>query len=295
MDAEVIEASIRAPVNIIPPNVTRQRTTLVLLLLPLLEDFLLRIIHTRGLCNPAYTMLATPTISTPYDPFGRTDSQELSAPPRFPHTRAQLTAIARQYRPLDNYDDDNEDDSGRVTSSLVARVASLLDAEREEDLKNLLKETFGPNMDDEEVSRSCAIVAWASHCLCAARAACSRSHAPSPRRRRQRPLRLPDADPPPHLPPFVPGLVALHPRHRASGYPELCSGLAARTARLCGPRLMDAPHRSRAGPRVACGRLLIDPLAASRREIQPGGPPGMFRFRHSPAVRTLDLPSGTAA
>ena len=102
-------------------------------------------------------MLAPPVISVPNDLQARPDSQaatphELSAPPRFPHTRAQLTAIARQYRPLDNYDDENEDDPSRVTSALVARVASLLDAEREEDLKNLLKDTFGPGIDDEEVS-----------------------------------------------------------------------------------------------------------------------------------------------
>lgn len=103
-------------------------------------------------------MLAPPAISVPNDLHARPDSQaasapqELSAPPRFPHTRAQLTAIARQYRPLDNYEDDNDDDSSRVSSALVARVASLLDAEREEDLKNLLRDTFGPAIDDEEVS-----------------------------------------------------------------------------------------------------------------------------------------------
>ena len=58
-------------------------------------------------------MLAPPTISMPNDPLARTDlhtPQELSAPLRFPHTRAQLTAIARQYRPLDNFDDDNDDE-----------------------------------------------------------------------------------------------------------------------------------------------------------------------------------------
>lgn len=103
-------------------------------------------------------MLAPPAISVPSDLQARPGSQaaaatpqELSAPLRFPHTRAQLTAIARQYRPLDNYDDENDDDPSRVTSALVTRVASLLDAEREEDLKNLLKETFGPGIDEDEV------------------------------------------------------------------------------------------------------------------------------------------------
>lgn len=105
-------------------------------------------------------MLAPPAISVPNDPLSRPDSrtgvatpQELSAPPRFPHTRAQLTSIARQYRPLDTYDEEVDDDSNRVSSALVARVASLLDAEREEDLKNLLRDTFGPAIDDDEVSR----------------------------------------------------------------------------------------------------------------------------------------------
>lgn len=108
-------------------------------------------------------MLAPPAISAPNDPLVRSDSQaaaatqtpqELSAPLRFPHIRAQLTAIARQYRPLDTYDDEIDDDSNRLSSALVARVVSLLDGEREEDLKNLLRDTFGPAIDDEEVGYS---------------------------------------------------------------------------------------------------------------------------------------------
>jgi hypothetical protein len=105
-------------------------------------------------------MLAPPTITMPFDYTLRSASpalstpQELSAPPRFPHTRAQLTAIARQYRPLDNYDDDNDGGSSGISSALVARVASLLDAEREEDIKNLLRDSFGPSIDDDEVCLS---------------------------------------------------------------------------------------------------------------------------------------------
>ncbi|KAJ3555516.1 hypothetical protein NM688_g2531 [Phlebia brevispora] len=104
-------------------------------------------------------LAATPTISVPSDSAGRSDTlaistpHELSAPPRFPHTRAQLTAIARQYRPLDNYDDDNDDDSSRITSAFVTRVAALLDSEHEEELKVLLKDTFGPSIEDEELSQ----------------------------------------------------------------------------------------------------------------------------------------------
>ena len=104
--------------------------------------------------DPASTIRSvTPTISTP---------QELSAPPRFPHTRAQLTSIARQYRPLDNYDDELDDGTNRITSAFVARVASLLEDEREDELKTLLKDTFGPTMDDEEVRRSCICACWYS-------------------------------------------------------------------------------------------------------------------------------------
>lgn len=105
-------------------------------------------------------MLAPPTISVPFDPALRavtptiSTPQELSAPPRFPHTRAQLTSIARQYRPLDNYDDDIDDGSNRITSAFVARVASLLGDEREDELKTLVKDTFGPSIEDEEV-RAC--------------------------------------------------------------------------------------------------------------------------------------------
>ncbi|CAL1714930.1 unnamed protein product [Somion occarium] len=107
-------------------------------------------------------MLHPPSISVPFDSSSRPDSpwstasapRELSVHPRFPHTRAQLSAIARQYRPSDHYDDDPDaDDSSPVTSTLVTRVASLLDNEHEDELKELLKETFGPSIDDEELSQ----------------------------------------------------------------------------------------------------------------------------------------------
>jgi len=71
--------------------------------------------------------------------------------PKFPHTRAQLSSIARQHKPLDNYDTDAEgDDFGRVTSSFVSKVVALLDNEHEDELKALLKDTYA--MDDETVS-----------------------------------------------------------------------------------------------------------------------------------------------
>jgi hypothetical protein len=67
----------------------------------------------------------------------------------FPHTRAQLVAIARQYKPLptDAYDPDPDD--MRVPTELVEQVVSLLHDEQEDDLKSLLKAAYG--LDDETV------------------------------------------------------------------------------------------------------------------------------------------------
>lgn len=101
-------------------------------------------------------MLAPPIISIPAPSSDISDSGSLSghdsaAQPKFPHTRAQLSAIARQYRSVDAYDHDADGDDLRVNAVLVGRVAVLLDNEREDDLKTLLKETFG-HIDEEEVS-----------------------------------------------------------------------------------------------------------------------------------------------
>lgn len=73
---------------------------------------------------------------------------------KFPHTRAQLAAIGRQHRPsVDNYENDVEpEDHGRVDSSYVTKVVGLLDEEREDELKSLLKDTY--SVDDETVSCS---------------------------------------------------------------------------------------------------------------------------------------------
>lgn len=84
---------------------------------------------------------------------GISDSRSPSEPSatKFPHTRAQLSAIARQHRPLDSYDNDGEtEDHTRLNSSYVTKVVGLLDEEREDELKALLKETY--NVDDDTVS-----------------------------------------------------------------------------------------------------------------------------------------------
>jgi hypothetical protein len=76
---------------------------------------------------------------------GDTDPPSAS---KFPHTRAQLSAIVRQHNPQL----DHSDDYARISSSFVTKVVGLLDEENEDELKSLLKTTYG--MDDETVSAS---------------------------------------------------------------------------------------------------------------------------------------------
>ncbi|KAJ3754135.1 hypothetical protein EV360DRAFT_52192 [Lentinula raphanica] len=73
---------------------------------------------------------------------------------KFPHTRAQLAAFSRQYKASDSYDSDAEggDELARVPSTLVNRVVSLLVDEHEDELKDLLKETYG--VDDQTVEHN---------------------------------------------------------------------------------------------------------------------------------------------
>jgi len=58
---------------------------------------------------------------------------------RWPHTRAQLQAIAR------NYEHDAD-----LDPALVTTVVELLKSENEDELKRLLKDSY-PAMDDETV------------------------------------------------------------------------------------------------------------------------------------------------
>ncbi|KAF8199165.1 hypothetical protein BJ912DRAFT_951130 [Pholiota molesta] len=72
---------------------------------------------------------------------------------KFPHTRAQLSAFARQYKPAEAYESDAEQDEyGRVPQSLVNEVVSLLVEEREDELKGLLKRTY--LMDEESIEQN---------------------------------------------------------------------------------------------------------------------------------------------
>jgi len=71
------------------------------------------------------------------------ESVSLPSSTRFPHTRAQLSAIARLYKPADSGDNDAD-------PSLVAKVVGLLDHEHEDELKTLLKASFA-GIDDDMV------------------------------------------------------------------------------------------------------------------------------------------------
>ncbi|CAK5273876.1 unnamed protein product [Mycena citricolor] len=72
----------------------------------------------------------------------------------FPHTRAQLVSIARQYKPIpsDAFDEALDDDVTRVPTELVDQVITCLRDEQEDSLKSLLKTAYG--MDDEMVEQA---------------------------------------------------------------------------------------------------------------------------------------------
>ena len=98
---------------------------------------------------PSISLLRpTSSLSSFSDSASLHNDHDQTGTPRFPHTRAQLAAIARLYKP-DAFTGDAEGDHNSISSSLVARVVSLLDGEREDELKGLLKDMFGPIGEDE--------------------------------------------------------------------------------------------------------------------------------------------------
>ncbi|KAG6856661.1 hypothetical protein H0H87_002038 [Tephrocybe sp. NHM501043] len=96
--------------------------------------------------------LTLPLTANTYDSGSMSDSGAESMP-KFAHTRAQLSAIARQHKPLETYDNSADpEEFNRVSSSFVNRVVALLVDEQEEELKGLLQSTYG--MDDETVEQN---------------------------------------------------------------------------------------------------------------------------------------------
>ena len=88
-------------------------------------------------------------------------STSLAAVPKFSHTLAHLSTIAREFKAIDNsgfeIDQDHEADDAaepaKMGTTLVKQVVALLDDENEEGLKDVLKDAF-PGLDDDSVSRS---------------------------------------------------------------------------------------------------------------------------------------------
>jgi hypothetical protein len=179
--------------------------------------------------------MAMPVYHMAYDPLStnapyNNSLQEL--PPgnvgKFPHTRAQLSAIARQYKPLDVYDSDAEaDEYNRVPQSIVNEVVSLLVDEREDELKTLLKTNYV--MDDESVC--CGF--FMSYCYMLTgslgRAERAGPDAQASRRYCWRAVPLPNSDAPPHFEAIVPRIHKLISTISCSSrHSIVCTALTAR-------------------------------------------------------------------
>lgn len=80
--------------------------------------------------------------STP--PLGGPDTPQT----RFPHVRATLAAIVKQYKPTD-LDDPNGDELARNNPALVNKVVTLLGDEDEEGIQKVLKENYAIADNDE--------------------------------------------------------------------------------------------------------------------------------------------------
>lgn len=98
--------------------------------------------------------MAMPSYNMSYDPLSTNapyngNNHGLQEVGKFPHTRAQLSAFARKYKPSDTHDSELEDEYSRVPNSLVNEVVSLLVDERDDELQALLKRTYA--MDDQNV------------------------------------------------------------------------------------------------------------------------------------------------
>ncbi|KAF8517959.1 hypothetical protein BU17DRAFT_49347 [Hysterangium stoloniferum] len=74
---------------------------------------------------------------------------------KYPHTRAILVAIAASVNPNSADTDQDGDEAHRISPALLSRVVSLLQEEKEEELKEQLKAAFSiPNTDEAQLDQS---------------------------------------------------------------------------------------------------------------------------------------------
>jgi hypothetical protein len=74
-------------------------------------------------------------------------------PPRYPHVRATLNALAKIHKPLEHDSDDDElADHTRVTTDSLTVFTGLLEEENDEGLQTALKDMFG--VPEDEVNYS---------------------------------------------------------------------------------------------------------------------------------------------
>jgi hypothetical protein len=180
--------------------------------------------------------MAMPVYHMAYDPLSTNSpyNNSLQEPPssgsmgKFPHTRAQLSAIARQYKPQDSYDSDAEaDEYNRVPQSIVNEVVSLLVDEREDELKTLLKTNYV--MDDESVC-----CGFFMGCCCTLTGSLGRAERAGPdaqasRRYRWRAVPLLNSDAPPHFEAIVPRIHKFVSTISCSSrYSFVCAAFTAR-------------------------------------------------------------------
>lgn len=111
--------------------------------------------------NMSYDSLST---NAPYN--NGHGLQESGGVGKFPHTRAQLSAFARQYKPNESYESEELDDYHKVPTSLVNEVVSLLTDERDDELQDLLKRMY--SMNEQSVCISALPLPWLcrAQCLC---------------------------------------------------------------------------------------------------------------------------------
>jgi hypothetical protein len=142
------------------------------------------------ICLSEYSIafLQTDTMS----PTSTTSSTSLQSG-KFPHTRAQLAAVARQFK-LD--DSESDQDDNRLPQSFVNQIVSLLVDEKEDELKTLLQTTFA--MDEDSVRRV-FFVQTTSYAIFTGRTQCLGIDAQASRRCCRRTLPLPNSDAPTHL------------------------------------------------------------------------------------------------